>query len=202
MKLLEDKIRKCAEVYEGGVLKVDSFLNHKIDVGLINEMGKEFAKLFQGLGINKILTVEASGIGIACIVAQYFNGAEVLFAKKNQTKNLDNDTYTANVTSFTHGREYVIRVSKNYLDKNDRVLIIDDFLAAGKATFGLIELIRQAGAYLCGVGICVEKAYQGGGEQLRRMGINLHSLAIVDITNSSEISFISDSDATQVFLSK
>lgn len=202
MKLLEDKIRECGEVYEGGILKVDSFLNHKIDVGLINEMGKEFARLFADLGINKILTVEASGIGIACIVAQYFPGAEVLFAKKNQTKNLDNDTYSANVTSFTHGREYVIRVAKNYLTPSDRVLIIDDFLAAGKATFGLIELIEQAGATLCGVGMCVEKAYQGGGEEIRRRGINLHSLAIVDINDSNDVKFIDDENAAEVFLGK
>lgn len=199
MKLLEDKIKECGEIYDGGILKVDSFLNHKIDIGLLNEMGKEFARLFAGLGINKILTIEASGIGIACVVAQYFDGAEVLFAKKNQTKNLDNDTYSANVTSFTHGREYVIRVAKNYLTPNDRVLIIDDFLAAGRATFGLIELIEQAGATLCGVGICVEKAYQGGGAEIRRRGINLHSLAIVDIRNS-ELNFIDDCDAAKVFL--
>ena len=200
MKLLEEKIKENGVLINGEVLKVDSFLNHKIDVRLLNEMGREFARLFAGLGINKILTVEASWIGIACIVAQHFDNAEVLFAKKNQTKNLDNVTYSANVTSFTHGRDYMIRVSKKYLTSEDRVLIIDDFLAAGQAVFGLIDLCKQAQATVCGVGICIEKAFQGGGAALRREGVNLHSLAIVDLKNDGELSFIDDADAAKILI--
>lgn len=197
MKLLEEKIKKYGVILDGGVLKVDCFLNHKIDVGLLNEMGREFARIFKDLGINKILTVEASGIGIACVVAQYFEGADVLFAKKNQTKNLDTNTYSANVTSFTHGRDYTIRVSKEYLTKDDNILIIDDFLAAGQAVFGLMELCKQAEAKVCGVGICIEKAFQGGGAALRKSGVNLHSLAIVDLKDDGELTFIDDNDATK-----
>lgn len=200
MKLLEEKIKENGIILDGGVLKVDCFLNHKIDISLLNEMGREFARLFGGLGINKILTVEASGIGIACIVAQYFEGADVLFAKKNQTKNLDPDTYSANVTSFTHGRDYTIRVSKKYLSSGDKVLIIDDFLAAGQAVFGLYELCNQADATVCGVGICIEKAFQGGGAALRRKGVNLHSLAIVDLKPDGTLSFIDDADAARQLL--
>jgi len=195
LKLLEERIKKDGILINNEILKVDGFLNHNIDVALINEMGREFARLFAGLGINKILTIEASGIGIACIVAQYFEGADVLFAKKYQTKNLDQETYSASVTSFTHGRDYIIRVSKNHLNSDDRILIIDDFLATGHAIFGLMDLVKQAGADLCGVGICIEKAFQGGGSLLRDAGINLHSLAIVDIRENGEISFIDDSDA-------
>ncbi|MBQ7821987.1 MAG: xanthine phosphoribosyltransferase [Clostridia bacterium] len=202
MKLLEEKIMKDGAVLPGGILKVDGFLNHRIDVGFMNEAGREFSRLFAGLGINKILTVEASGIGIACIVAQYFDGADVLFAKKNQTKNLGENTYSATVSSFTHGRDYLIRVSKDYLNENDRVLIVDDFLAVGHAAVGMIELCKQAGATVCGVGICIEKAFQGGGKTLREMGVNLHSLAIVQMGEDGSISFIDDADAAKVLLCK
>ncbi len=200
MRLLEEKIRRDGKILPGGILKVDNFLNHKIDVSLVNAMGKEFSELFKDLGINKILTVEASGIGIACITAQYFNNAEVVFAKKNQTKNLDANTYSALVTSFTHGCDYNIRVSKDYLTKEDRVLIIDDFLAVGQATLGLMSLVKQAGATLCGIGICIEKAFQGGGKTLRELGVNVHSLAIVDLGRDGELSFIDDKDAAKILL--
>ena len=200
MLLLEEKIKRDGKLLPGGILKVDNFLNHKIDVKLLNDMGREFAELFKGLGINKILTVEASGIGIACVAAQYFDNAEVLFAKKKQTKNLDSNTYSALVTSFTHGCDYNIRVSKDYLTRDDRVLIIDDFLAVGQATLGLMSLVEQAGATLCGVGICVEKAFQGGGKTLREMGVNLHSLAIVNLERDGDLSFIDDKDAAKILL--
>ena len=200
MLLLEEKIKRDGKILPGGILKVDNFLNHKVDVKLLNDMGREFAELFKGLGINKILTVEASGIGIACIAAQYFDNAEVVFAKKKQTKNLDADTYSALVTSFTHGCDYNIRVSKDYLTKDDRVLIIDDFLAIGQATLGLMSLVKQSGATLCGVGICIEKAFQGGGKTLRQMGVNLHSLAIVDLQQDGKLSFIDDKDAAKILL--
>lgn len=198
MKLLEERIKTDGVIVNGEILKVDGFLNHNIDVALINEMGREFARLFAGLGINKILTIEASGIGIACIVAQYFENADVLFAKKYQTKNLDNDTYSSSVTSFTHGRDYIIRVSKKHLKSTDKVLIIDDFLATGHAIFGLMDLVKQSGAELCGVGICIEKAFQGGGKILRQSGVNLHSLAIVDLTGNDHITFIDDSNASSI----
>ncbi len=200
LKLLEEKILKDGAVLPGGILKVDGFLNHRIDIKFMNEIGQEFAHLFDGLGINKVLTVEASGIAIASIVAQYFDDAEVLFAKKNQTKNLSDDTYSATVSSFTHGRDYLIRVSKDYLTKDDRVLIVDDFLAVGHAVLGMIELCNQAGASVCGVGICIEKAFQGGGKTLRKKGVNLHSLAIVDMGENGEISFIDDNDAARILL--
>lgn len=201
MKLLEEKILKDGKILPGGILKVDGFLNHRIDIGFMREVGAEFARLFNGFGINKILTVEASGIAIASITAQFFDGAEVLFAKKNQTKNLGTDTYSATVSSFTHGRDYEIRVSKDYLNENDRVLIVDDFLAVGHAALGLIDLCKQAGATVCGVGICIEKAFQGGGKTLREMGVNLHSLAIVDMKENGDIFFIDDAKAKKILLS-
>lgn len=176
MKLLEDRI--CADGKRQGtdVLKVDSFLNHQIDVGLLDKLGAEFFRLFGGEGVTKILTIEASGIGIACAAARYF-GVPVLFAKKNKTKNLGGDVYTAKVESFTHGREYDILVSKEFLLPQDRVLLIDDFLANGSALRGLISLVNQAGAALVGAGICIEKAFQPGGEAIRAMGVRVESLA-------------------------
>ena len=147
MKLLEDRILADGVIMEGGIVKVDSFLNHQMDIGLINEIGKEFRRLFDGERITKILTVEASGIGIACITAQYF-GVPVVFAKKSESKNLDGDVYTAQVVSYTKGKEYTIRVAKKFISPDDRVLIIDDFLAKGKAFFGLKEIVEQAGAEL------------------------------------------------------
>ena len=176
MKVLEDRIRREGIVREGGILKVDRFLNHQMDIALFSEMGKEFARLFAGCGINKILTIEASGIGIACIVAQEF-GCPVVFAKKNKTKNIAGDVWTSKVESFTHGRVYDIIVSKDFLTKDDRVLIIDDFLAMGSALEGLIQLVQDAGATLVGAGIAIEKAFQPGGERIRSKGIRVESLA-------------------------
>jgi xanthine phosphoribosyltransferase len=188
MKLLKDKIVNEGTVKAGGVLKVDSFLNHQIDIPLYNEMGKEFARLFEGEEITKILTIEASGIGIACIAAQYFN-VPVVFAKKVQSKNLDGDIYTSQVHSFTHGKEYTIRVSKKFISKEDRVLIIDDFLANGRALVGLIDILKQAEATLVGAGIAIEKGFQEGGRTLREQGMNIQSLAIIKEMDEERIIF-------------
>ncbi len=176
MKLLEDRIRKDGKIREGGVLKVDSFLNHQIDVKLYSEIGKEFFRLYGGENVTKILTIEASGIGIACVTAQSFD-VPVIFAKKSKTKNIAGDVYTSKVESFTHGKVYDIIVSKEFLKPEDRVLIIDDFLANGSALEGLITLVKDAGATVVGAGICVEKAFQPGGELIRKMGIRVESLA-------------------------
>lgn len=155
MELLKERILKDGVVKEGGILKVDSFLNHQMDIELLNEIGKEFARLFRDKKVTKILTIEASGIGIACIAAQYF-GVPVVFAKKAQSKNLDGEIYTSTVHSYTHGKDYVIRVSKKFITKDDSVLVIDDFLANGKALIGLMDIIQQSGAELAGCGICIE----------------------------------------------
>ena len=179
MKLLEERIRQDGNVKPGHVLKVDSFLNHQMDVELYNEMGKEIRRLFPSEKINKILTIEASGIGIACIAAQYFH-VPVVFAKKSQSINLDGEQYSTRIESFTHKRVYDVIVSKKYLQKGDRVLIIDDFLANGCAVAGLIDLIESAGAEIEGVGIAVEKGFQEGGRLLRGRGIRVESLAIVE----------------------
>ena len=179
MKLLEERIRRDGNVKPGNVLKVDSFLNHQMDVELYNEMGKEFRRLFPSEKINKILTIEASGIGIACIAAQYFH-VPVVFAKKSQSINLDGEQYSTRIESFTHKRVYDVIVSKKYLQKGDKVLIIDDFLANGCAVAGLIDLIESAGAEIEGVGIAVEKGFQEGGRLLRGRGIRVESLAIVE----------------------
>lgn len=179
MKLLEERIRKDGVVKEGNVLKVDSFLNHQMDVDLFNEMGKEFKRLFPQENITKILTIEASGIGIACIAAQYFH-VPVVFAKKSQSINLDGEQYCTKIQSFTHKKIYDVIVAKRYIQPEDHVLIIDDFLANGCAVAGLIDLIRHAGATVEGVGIAIEKGFQEGGKLLRSKGIRVESLAIVD----------------------
>lgn len=179
MRLLEDRIQRDGKVKEGHVLKVDSFLNHQMDIALFTEMGKEFYRLFGSEGVTKILTIEASGIGIACITALYFH-VPVLFAKKNQTRNMAGDVYTSRVESFTHGRVYEIRVAKEFLLPGDRVLIIDDFLENGSALLGLIQLVRDAGASLVGAGIAVEKGYQPGGDLVRAAGVRVESLAVID----------------------
>ena len=178
MKLLEERIRKDGMVKEGNVLKVDSFLNHQMDIELFNEMEKEIRRLFPSEKINKILTIEASGIGIACIVAQYFH-VPVVFAKKAQSINLDGDMYCTKIESFTHKRVYDVIVAKKYIDKDDHILVIDDFLANGCAVNGLIDIIQNAGATVEGVGIAVEKGFQDGGKLLREKGIHVESLAIV-----------------------
>ena len=182
MELLKERIRKDGKVKEGNVLKVDSFLNQQMDIHLFQEIGKEFQKRFQGEEINKILTIEASGIGIACIVAQSFD-VPVVFAKKTQTKNIAGDTWTTKVESFTHGRIYDIIVAKEFLGKGDKVLIIDDFMANGKALEGLAELVTMSGAELVGAGIVIEKGFQPGGDELRRKGIRVESLAIIESMN-------------------
>ena len=176
MKLLEDRIRRDGIVKDGDVLKVDCFLNHQMDVALFSELAREFKRLYKDSEINKILTIEASGIGVACITAQYF-GCPLVFAKKSKTLNIAGDVYTSRVHSFTHNRDYDIIVSRDFLLPEDRVLIIDDFLANGAALTGLIELIEQAGATLVGAGICIEKAFRPGGDRLREKGVRIESLA-------------------------
>ena len=176
MKLLEDRILKDGHIGADNVLKVDSFLNHQIDVSFVCELGKEFYRLFKDENITKILTIEASGIGIACLAAQYF-GVPVVFAKKTKTINIYSDTYNATVHSYTHKKDYDIVVSKEFLSKEDNVLIIDDFLAKGSALSALLMLIEKAGAKTAGAGIVIEKAYQGGGNLVRDMGIRVESLA-------------------------
>lgn len=189
MELLKDRIRKDGKVRSGNVLKVDSFLNHQMDIELFGEIGKEFKRRFEDCKITKILTIEASGIGIACITAQYFK-VPVVFAKKTQTKNIAGDVYTSKVESFTHGRTYDIIVSKDYLKPEDNVLIIDDFLANGSALMGLSKLVKDAGAALAGAGIVIEKGFQEGGELVRQNGVRVESLAIVDaMTEEGKIEF-------------
>ena len=182
MKILEDRIRKDGVVKPGNVLKVDSFLNHRMDVGLFRETGKGWKRLFADCPINKILTIEASGIGIACIVAEQFD-VPVVFAKKSQSINLDGEMYSTKIESFTHKKTYDVIVSKKFLSADDHVLVIDDFLANGCAINGLIELIDEAGATLEGVGIAIEKGFQQGGKVIRDKGIRLESLAIVESMN-------------------
>ena len=179
MQLLKDRIRKDGKIKEGNVLKVDSFLNDQMDVKLFQEIGKEFKRRFEGEEITKILTIEASGIGIACVAAEVFD-VPVVFAKKTQTKNIAGDVYTTKVESFTHGRVYDIIVSREFLGKGDKVLLIDDFLANGKALEGLAELVKKSGAELVGAGVVIEKGFQVGGDIIRSKGIHLESLAIVE----------------------
>ena len=179
MRLLKDRIRKDGKIKSGDVLKVDSFLNHQMDIKLFEEIGKEFKRRFSDVSINKILTIEASGIGIACIVAQYFD-VPVVFAKKSKTKNIAGDVYTTKVESFTHGKVYDIMVAKEFLGAGDKVLLIDDFLANGKALEGLAAVVKDSGAELVGAGIVIEKGFQPGGDRLRADGIRVESLAIVE----------------------
>lgn len=180
LKLLEDRIVKDGIVKPGNVLKVDSFLNHQMDISLFNDMGKEFKRLFNDTPINKILTIEASGIGIACVAAQYFDNVPVVFAKKSQTVNIDGEVYSTKIESFTHKRVYDVILSKKYLSSKDHVLIIDDFLANGCALNGLLDIAQKAGATVEGVGIAVEKGFQRGGELIRQKGIRVESLAIIE----------------------
>lgn len=179
MNFLEERIVKDGIVKEGNVLKVDSFLNHQMDITLFNEMGAEFKKRFEGKNINKILTVEASGIGIACVVAMHFN-VPVVFAKKSKSINIDGDMYIAEVESFTHKCKNQVIVSKKFLNEDDHVLIIDNFLANGCALQGLISIVNQAGGTVEGIGIAIEKGFQVGGQIIRNLGYQLESLAIVD----------------------
>ena len=182
MELLKERIRRDGKVKGTDVLKVDSFLNHQMDVELFAEIGKEFKRRFAGCEINKILTIEASGIGIACVVAQYFH-CPVIFAKKTQTKNIAGEVYTSKVESFTHGWVYDIIVAKEFLGPGDKVLLIDDFLANGAALEGLAQLVKDAGAELVGGGIVIEKAFQPGGDRLRAKGLRIEALARVQSMN-------------------
>ncbi len=189
MKLLQDRILKDGTVKNGNVLKVDNFLNHQMDMELFNEIGKEFKRIFADCKINKILTIEASGIGIACIVAQYFN-VPVVFAKKAQSINIDGEVFSTKIESFTHKKTYDVIVSKKFLHAEDKILIIDDFLANGCALAGLIDLVRSAGANVEGIGIVIEKGFQNGGEMIRSMGVRLESLAIVESMNAEDGSIV------------
>lgn len=188
MLKLEERILKDGKVFPGNILKVDSFLNHQIDVELLNDMGKELARIYGGTGVNKILTIEASGIGIACIAAQHFN-APVLFAKKTKTKNIANTVYKTQVRSFTHGTTYDVVVSQDFLNENDKVLIVDDFLAEGNALLGLIDLCNQAGAQVVGCGIAIEKGFQNGAQRVREHGVRVESLAVVESMSDNSVTF-------------
>lgn len=188
MELLKEYIRKYGQVRPGHILKVDSFLNHQMDIGLMNEIGKEFKRLFADEKISKILTIEASGIGIACIVAQYFN-VPVVFAKKSESQNLDGELYTSRSYSFTKKRDYTALVSKKYLNPEDNILLIDDFLANGKAMLALIDIVHQSGANIAGAGIVIEKGFQEGGELIRKAGVRLESLVVIDSMSDSDLTF-------------
>lgn len=189
MKLLKERILRTGKVKGENILKVDNFLNHQLDVALFNEMGKEFKKRFATKEVTKILTIEASGIAIACIAAQYFDNVPVLFAKKIAANNLSNEVYESSVYSFTKDKHYKIRVDKNYLQPADKVLIIDDFLANGNAVQGLIELVNLAGAEVVGVGIAIEKGFQKGREVIVNKGIQLESLAIIESLAEGKVTF-------------
>ena len=182
MKLLEERIRKDGRVKAGNILKVDSFLNHQLDVELFNEMGKEFKRIFADAPINKILTIEASGIAIASIVAQHF-GVPVVFAKKAKSVTIAGEVYTTKIESFTHKNISDVIISKRFIDASDHILIIDDFLANGCAVKGMIEMVQAAGATVEGVGIVIEKGQQAGGKMLREMGLRVESLAIIESMN-------------------
>lgn len=179
MELLKRKIIEEGEVYEGNILKVDCFLNHQIDIPFMKEIGKEFHRLYKDADINKILTIEASGIAIGSMVAQEF-GCPLVFAKKNKTKNIAGDVYVTPVESFTHGTTYNVMVSKRFLGKGDKVLIVDDFLAVGNALRGLIQMVKESGAELVGCGTVIEKGYQHGGDEIRAQGVRVESLAIIE----------------------
>ena len=179
MKLLEEKILKDGVIKSGNVLKVDSFLNHQIDVPFIAKLGEEFKRLYAGAPMTKILTIEASGIGLASVAAMYFN-VPVVFAKKSSGSNMDKDVYFTQIYSYTHNKVNEVVVSKRFINTEDHILIIDDFLANGCALEGLIDIVRQAGATVEGVGIAVEKGFQGGGDKLRASGIRVESLAIIE----------------------
>ncbi|SMB91563.1 xanthine phosphoribosyltransferase [Desulfonispora thiosulfatigenes DSM 11270] len=189
MKILQETIREKGKAIGKEILKVDNFLNHQIDVKLLNEIGKEFKRRFGSKEITKILTIEASGIAIACLTAQYFDNVPVVFAKKLEASNLDQDVYESEVHSFTKNKTYKIRVSKNYINKDDKVLIIDDFLAHGKAASGLIEIVEQAGAKAVGVGIVIEKYFQNGRKFILDKNVQLESLAIIESLDNGKVNF-------------
>ena len=189
MKLLEERIRKDGQVRPGNILKVDSFLNHQLDVELLEQLGKAFYEEFKDKGITRILTIEASGIALACLAAQYFK-VPVVFAKKAKSKNLDGELYTSTVHSFTYGKDFTVTLAKKFLSKEDTVLLIDDFLAVGKAMRGLIDICNQAEANIAGIGIAIEKGFQSAGRELREAGYEVYSLAIVDeMTDEGDLRF-------------
>lgn len=191
MKALEEKILKEGIIKEGNVLKVDNFLNHQIDVAFLDEMGAEFRKLFHNKKVTKILTIEASGIGVAVMTSKHFDNVPVVFAKKSKTSNIADELYHTKIHSYTHQKTNDVVVSKQYLNQDDHVLIVDDFLANGCAMLGLIDLVHQARATLEGVGIVIEKGYQEGGQKIRDAGYHLESLAIIESMNdqTGEITF-------------
>ena len=194
MKFLEDRIRREGQIRPGNILKVDCFLNHQLDVTLLDEIGHAFYEKYKDRGITRILTIEASGIAIACMTARYFN-VPVVFAKKAKSKNLDGDVYTSVVHSFTYGRDYDITLAKKFLGPQDTVLLVDDFLAVGKAMNGMLDICRQAGAQVAGIGIAIEKGFQSGGAALRQAGYDLTSLAIVEsMGDDGSIVFLSEED--------
>lgn len=186
MEMLKQMIKERGELRPGGVVVVSGFLNYRMNTELIDDIGREFYRIFADEKPTLILTVEASGIGIACLTARYF-GVDVLFAKKSQSKNLAGDTYSSLVRSFTRGTVFDVRVDKNYISANDRVLLIDDFLADGEALKGLIDITNQAGATVVGAGICIEKAFQPGGDRIRKMNINLHSLVRIGLDANGDM---------------
>lgn len=189
MKLLQDKILKEGSVSGEDILKVDSFLNHQLDVAFLNEIGREFKNRFSDKKVDKILTIEASGIAIASIASQHFGNAPVVFAKKVESKNLDKDVYETKVYSFTKGKEYSVKVSKKYINEGENILVLDDFLANGRAALGLKDLVEQANANLMGIGIVIEKGFQEGRNLLENAGVNLQSLAIIDSIENGKIVF-------------
>ena len=188
MEALKERILKDGKVLPGNILKVDSFLNHQIDIGFLDEIAQEFYRIFGSLPVTKIVTVEASGIGIAVLTARYF-GVPVVFAKKSPRKNLDPALYRTRVYSYTHGEVYEMLVSKKYLSAQDHILILDDFLANGEAVEGLMRIAKEAGASVEGVGIVIEKGFQEGGERLREEGVNLHSLAVIESMTDTSLTF-------------
>ena len=194
MKLLEERIRTDGRIYPGNILKVDGFLNHQIDVTLMDKIGEAFYEKYKDCGVTKVLTIEASGIAIAYAAARCF-GVPLLFAKKSQSMNLGKDLYVAKVHSYTYQKDYQVLLSKRYLSAEDRVLIVDDFLATGNAMLGLTDLCKMAGATVAGIGICIEKAFQNGGKELRDMGFSVTSLAMIDhMTDDGDIVFCSDGE--------
>lgn len=188
MKELEDRIRSEGKVFPGNILKVDSFLNHQVDIKLLDDIGSEFYQLYKFAGVTKILTIEASGIAIASLTAYHFQ-VPFVFAKKAHSANLGSEVYISKVHSYTYNKDYPIMLSKNYLTSEDKVLIVDDFLASGKATEGLLDICKQAGAAVAGIGICVEKGFQRGGKILRDQGYRVTSLAIIDSMSDHDLVF-------------
>lgn len=188
MELMEQKIRKEGKVLPGGILKVGSFLNQQIDTGFLSQVGAEIARIFQGAGVSKVLTIESSGIAIGAAAGMAM-GVPLVFAKKHKTSNVDGNVYSTMVHSYTHNADYTVMVSSDYLLPSDRVLLVDDFLANGKALMGLIDLVNQAGAELVGAACAIEKGFQGGGDALRKMGIRVESLAIIDEMSDTDIRF-------------